>query len=223
MSGEPTEMAGAAEANTESAYAWGLDYDDPDEFPTVPVRLTSRRITALAIAASLIVIAAAGVVALFVLRAPESASTPAPAVVVTVAQPAPTVAVVQPDNPPPNSGCSGAVVGHSDVKHPQFGMVRVFLFFDKSRSTGAHSAGCALPVTHAGRVLSVIWIDAFVGNEFGFASPAVDATGNMFIRYQDSSNAVGNGLVVLIPSTDGFENVVSYQQMLQGGGEYSRA
>ena len=60
MSGEPTEMAGAAEANTESAYAWGVDYDDPDEFPTVPVRLTSRRITALAIAASLIVIAAAG-------------------------------------------------------------------------------------------------------------------------------------------------------------------
>ena len=42
----------------------------------------------------------------------------------------------------------------------------------------------------------------------------------MFIRYQDASNATGNGLVVLVPSTDGFENVVSYQQMLPGGGEY---
>ena len=27
-------MAGVADAETESAYAWALDYDDPDEFPT---------------------------------------------------------------------------------------------------------------------------------------------------------------------------------------------
>ena len=38
---EPTEMAGIAEADTEMAYAWALDYDDPDEFPTQ--RLTPRR------------------------------------------------------------------------------------------------------------------------------------------------------------------------------------
>jgi hypothetical protein len=31
---EPTEMAGIAEADTEMAYAWALDHDDPDEFPT---------------------------------------------------------------------------------------------------------------------------------------------------------------------------------------------
>ena len=48
---EPTEMAGIAEADTEMAYAWALDYDDPDEFPTQ--RLTPRRITSLGIAASL--------------------------------------------------------------------------------------------------------------------------------------------------------------------------
>ena len=43
---EPTEMAGVAEAETEAAYAWALDYDDADEFPTLPTqRLTSRRIT----------------------------------------------------------------------------------------------------------------------------------------------------------------------------------
>ena len=64
--GEPTEMAGVAEAETQAAYAWGaLDYDDPDEFPTQPTqRLTSRRITALSLAASLVVIAVVGVVAL---------------------------------------------------------------------------------------------------------------------------------------------------------------
>jgi hypothetical protein len=61
---EPTEMAGIAEADTEMAYAWALDYDDPDEFPTQ--RLTPRRITSLAIAASLTVIAVAGAVALTV-------------------------------------------------------------------------------------------------------------------------------------------------------------
>ena len=61
---EPTEMAGIAEADTEMAYAWALDYDDPDEFPTQ--RLTPRRITSLAIAASLVTIAVAGAVALTV-------------------------------------------------------------------------------------------------------------------------------------------------------------
>ena len=63
--GEPTEMAGVAEAETQAAYAWALDYDDPDEFPTQPTqRLTSRRITSMALAASLAVIATAGAVAL---------------------------------------------------------------------------------------------------------------------------------------------------------------
>ena len=49
----PTEMAGVAEAETQAAYAWALDYDG-DEFPTQPTqRLTPRRITALALAISL--------------------------------------------------------------------------------------------------------------------------------------------------------------------------
>jgi hypothetical protein len=47
MNQEPTELA-PSETETGSIYAWGLDYDDPDEFPTEPQRLTSRRITALA-------------------------------------------------------------------------------------------------------------------------------------------------------------------------------
>jgi hypothetical protein len=31
---EPTEMAGVAEAETEAAYAWALDYDDVDDVST---------------------------------------------------------------------------------------------------------------------------------------------------------------------------------------------
>ena len=62
---EPTEMAGVAEAETQAAYAWALDYDDPDEIPTQPIRLTSRRIMALSLAAGLVVIAMAGAVALW--------------------------------------------------------------------------------------------------------------------------------------------------------------
>ena len=83
---EPTEMAGIAEADTEMAYAWALDNDDHDEFPTQ--RLTPRRITSLGIAASLVTIAVAGAVALGVLRQPDPAPTPASAVE-TVARPVP--------------------------------------------------------------------------------------------------------------------------------------
>ena len=74
MHAEPTEMAGVAEAETQAAYAWALDYDG-DEFPTQPTqRLTPRRITALALATSLVVIAVAGAVALGVLHTPISLS-----------------------------------------------------------------------------------------------------------------------------------------------------
>ena len=77
---EPTEMAGVAEAETQAAYAWALDYDDPDEIPTQPIRLTSRRITALSLAASLVLIAVAGAVAVVAMRQPveQSEITPAP-------------------------------------------------------------------------------------------------------------------------------------------------
>ena len=46
MTNELTEMAGVAEAETQAAYAWALDYGD--DLPTQ--RLTPRRITALALA-----------------------------------------------------------------------------------------------------------------------------------------------------------------------------
>ncbi len=92
---EPTEMAGVAEAETEAAYAWALDYDDVDEFPTQ--RLTSRRITALSIAVSLVVIAVAGVVALVVVRDANQpvAQAPSSPLTETVTRPVP------PPPPPP--------------------------------------------------------------------------------------------------------------------------
>ena len=90
---EPTEMAGIAEAETQAAYAWALDYDDPDEFPTQ--RLTPRRITSLGIAASLVVIAVAGAVALSVLHNANQPVTQAssPPVIETVARPVPSPTV----------------------------------------------------------------------------------------------------------------------------------
>jgi hypothetical protein len=217
---DPTEMAGVAEADTQHAHAWGaLDYGDVDEFPTVSTgRLTPRHITALGLAASLVLIAVAGAVALFMVRDTNTpvAQAPSSSVVETVVVAPPRPAVVTlPDQPPANKYCSGAVVGHSDVKHPQLGMMRVFLLLDQSQSvySTGRGAGCALPVTHTGRVLPAIGVDAFVGNGFGLASPATDATGNVFVKYQNASNFYGSGLIVLIPNADGFENVISYLQM----------
>ena len=108
---EPTEMAGVAEAETESAYAWGLDYDDPDEFPTVPVRLTSRRITALGVAASLVLIALAGIVSLVVTRDSNQpvAQAPSPLVVKTTVAPPPSVKMTL---PPVTMTASAPVLDH---------------------------------------------------------------------------------------------------------------
>ena len=111
---EPTEMAGVAEAETQAAYAWALDYDDVDEFPTLPTqRLTSRRITALGVAASLVVIAVAGGVALGVLHHTNQpvAQAPSPSVVNTVVTPTSPEAVTAP--PPVTVTASAPVLDHA--------------------------------------------------------------------------------------------------------------
>ena len=72
MNNEPTEMAGVAEAETQAAYAWALA--DVEDLPTR--RLTPRRITALALAVSLVLIAVAGAVALGVLASAHEPSEP---------------------------------------------------------------------------------------------------------------------------------------------------
>lgn len=102
---EPTEMAGAAEADTRYAQAWALDYDDPDELPTEPKRLTSRRITSLGLAASLVLIAVAGTVALFMVRDTNDhvAQAPSSSVVETVVVAPPRPAITLPINHPPTN------------------------------------------------------------------------------------------------------------------------
>ncbi len=109
---DPTELAGVAEAETESVHAWALD--DEDEIETR--RLTPRRITDAALAGCLVLIAAAGVVALLVIRGawqiepapltvvaapppPPAPSTAAPTTTTVRAQPAPPGPWITPTKP----------------------------------------------------------------------------------------------------------------------------
>jgi hypothetical protein len=105
--------------------------------------------------------------------------------------------VALPNEPPPNSGCQGNVIDHSDLEHPTLGTVRVFLLRDSSAG-----AGCVLPVTESGRVLPAIPIDD--RGKLGFANPGVDATGNVFITYNPGRY---DGVLVLIPDAQGFEDI----------------
>lgn len=92
---EPTELA-PSETETGSIYAWALDPDDPDGLQTH--RLTSRRITVLSVATSLILVAVAACLALGIGQQPRpveetqrTMSAPS-AVVPPVPAPAPTPA-----------------------------------------------------------------------------------------------------------------------------------
>jgi hypothetical protein len=91
--GDPTELAGMAEMGTESITAWSLE-DDTDDWPASRRSgLSPRTITALAVAASLFILGAAGLVihahigdrsappaptGAAATPAPSSSSTPAP-------------------------------------------------------------------------------------------------------------------------------------------------
>ena len=100
----PTEMSGFAEAETDSAYAWGaIDYDD-----AVPTqRLTPRRITTAAVATSLTIVAAATTVAWFYLRdKPHDAQESISVAVPTVTRPAP----VATPTPPKLSGVNAEFI-----------------------------------------------------------------------------------------------------------------
>ena len=73
--GAPTELAGVADVNTQAAHAWAFDEDPEPE----PRRFTPGRITALAVGAAVVVIAAAsGVTAWYVNEDPVAAPPPRP-------------------------------------------------------------------------------------------------------------------------------------------------
>lgn len=75
---DPTESADLSVAQTESVLAWADDYAEDSE----ATRLTSRRITAMAVIASVTVILAAAIVVFFVTRDGnhQAASPPSPSV-----------------------------------------------------------------------------------------------------------------------------------------------
>ena len=88
----PTELAPSAEP-TEAVIAWSLA--DDEDWP--PPRLTPGRITALAVAGALVLLAAAGVLAAWHLRTPE------PTVQATPSVSAPPPSPIRLPPPPPTS------------------------------------------------------------------------------------------------------------------------
>jgi hypothetical protein len=88
----PTELAGAAEADTRPERAWGLAEDDFDEVR--PRRFTPAQITAAAVAASLVATACAGTIAYTKLR--DRTTEPAPVAVAPTTSATPVVAPAPP-------------------------------------------------------------------------------------------------------------------------------
>lgn len=96
---DPTELAGAAEAETQSKYAWSLDDGVIEDYPTR--RLTPRRITVAAVVVSLAVVAGAAAVVVMHLRRDDPAPTPAAAPTSTTPAAVTTIIVAPPPPPPP--------------------------------------------------------------------------------------------------------------------------
>lgn len=88
---------------------------------------------------------------------------------------------------------------HHDIEHKTLGKVRVFLTLAPGRM---FKLGCISAVSASGKVLPPITVD--VAENFGFPSPATDATDNTFITYNPGRY---DGVIVLIPDVDGFEDI----------------
>ena len=125
-----------------------------------------------------------------------SSSVPSP----PTSSPTTSVApVVLPDVMPTNSGCRGTVVTHQDIEHKFLGPVRIFLTLS---GMDMSKVGCVASVTASGTVLPAINIE--VASHFGFPSPATDTTGNTFVTYNPGRY---DGVLVLVPTADGFEDI----------------
>jgi len=124
--------------------------------------------------------------------------SPAPA---TTKPPPPPARLTLPDAMPTNSGCRGEVLSQTDIQHRYLGAVRLFL--SVIDAGGFQQNGCIASVTESGRVLPPIRI-LTANNFFGFPSPATDATGNAFVNYNPGRF---DGVAVLIPTPDGFEDL----------------
>lgn len=115
-------------------------------------------------------------------------------------QPAAPSPISLPSSPPDAAQCAGTVLDRRDIQHSNLGAVRVFLV---QRADFEPSSGCVAAVGGSGRALTTIDVDIYE-DELRFADPATDATGNTFVLYNPGRY---DGVLVLVPSKDGFEDV----------------
>lgn len=106
-----------------------------------------------------------------------------------------------PPAPPASRDCQGDVKAQQDIPHPTLGTVRLFLVLNPS--TTVDHRGCVSAVADNGKVLPPIPIDVN-GNSLNFANPVTDSTGNAFVTYNPGRY---NGVLVLIPTADGFQDI----------------
>ncbi|MEU5714546.1 hypothetical protein AB0G71_01935 [Streptomyces sp. NPDC020403] len=92
------------------------------------------------------------------------------------------------------------MLDHRDIRHPHLGAVRVYLV---RRSSSAEAPGCVAALTGSGRTLATTDVDIYE-DSLHFAQPATDATENTFVIYNPGRY---DGVLVLVPDTDGFKDV----------------
>ncbi|NVN49174.1 serine/threonine-protein kinase [Mycolicibacterium hippocampi] len=220
-----------AGAQTMAAAAWpirdAVDPDAPTMLKTDESRTASapraRSRTAVGLAAGVAFLAiAAGSLATYLLMGDSDTSTAPPessTAVMTPPAPAPTPAPTTPPTtvttttttataalpayPPPNTGCTGTVTAHYDYEHPQLGPMRLFLFIGENRVR--MDSGCVSAVMPSGSSLPPTPLDAGLG--LGFADPAIDATGNLFIEFRSMSAHAPPQVLVLVPNAYGFREI----------------
>ncbi|MFF9103206.1 hypothetical protein ACF1AU_21785 [Streptomyces rubrogriseus] len=108
-----------------------------------------------------------------------------------------------PPSPPATAGCTGKMLDHRDIRHPDLGPVRVFLV---RRPASDEPAGCVAAVTGSGRALAPVEVDAnwSMKDPLRFAAPATDSTKNLFVIYNPGRY---DGVLVLVPTADGFADI----------------
>jgi hypothetical protein len=130
---------------------------------------------------------------------PSTGAAPQPPPPPTSSQTASAAPAALPEVPPLYAGCLGTLVAHHDIQHKTLGAVRLFLV----RSSGV-AQGCIAAVANSGQALPPINVDVGALENFAFANPATDATGNTFVLYNPGRY---DGVLVLIPNAGGFEDI----------------
>ncbi len=98
-----------------------------------------------------------------------------------------------------NSLC-GRIDDSRTVRHPSLGTATVGLRRLSGSQTGH---GCVAASGPAGQKL-LVQQEYVYGNELSFASPALDATSNVFVIYNPGRY---NGVMTLVPNTSGYQDI----------------